>query len=79
MEPEGLKRCLKSLTELPVTTVATDRHIQIGSLMKTSFPGKIIPLSAHLNSITTVLMILGYDRTRTPSHAKIDFRRQILM
>ena len=39
MEPEGLKRCLNYVKEdLKIGTLATDRHLMVGAMMRTDFP-----------------------------------------
>ena len=41
MEPEGLVRTLTRVTEhLPVKVLATDRHMTVGKIMRTTFPGE---------------------------------------
>ena len=42
MECVGFERCLNSLldSEVAVTSVATDRHVMVRSLMKTKFAGR---------------------------------------
>ena len=40
MEPEGLKRCLKQVLDednLDVATLATDRHLMIGKIMREEY------------------------------------------
>lgn len=41
MEPEGLRRCIATVVnddDLTVESIATDRHLMIGSIMKQDFP-----------------------------------------
>ena len=41
MEPEGLRRCLAKVTEegdIDIHTLATDRHLMIGKMMKDHHP-----------------------------------------
>lgn len=41
MEPEGLDRCIERVQQdgMEITTLATDRHLQIATMMKTKFNG----------------------------------------
>ena len=41
MEPEGLRRCLEQVLtqdDMDVSTLATDRHLMIGKMLRDDYP-----------------------------------------
>ena len=76
MEPEGLRRCLPKMiddSDIDMHTLATDRHLMVGKLMKDHHPHVSKLLSSMLWKIIVIILYsYGWlNRVHPATHYKV--------